>query len=226
MHFVEKFIALNLKAYPESAGEGGLRLSRLADEIAADTDAKIIVCPQPQQLELIARELKHATAFAQHADAVDAGAKTGWLPVESVKASGAQGTLVNHSEHRLKREEVEFVVEKAKLIGLRVMVCAADLDESLAFAVDLQPWAVAYEPPKLIGSGISVSTAQPEIVEKFVQRMGNEAPDVVPVVGAGVTTVADVKKCFELGADGVLLASAFVKSKDPAALLKEMAAQV
>ena len=220
---MEKFIALNLKAYPESAGEGGVRLAKIADGVAAQSQTKIIVCPQPAQLELIARQLRHATAFAQHSDAVDAGARTGWMPVEGVRAAGAAGTLVNHSEHRVVAEKVKFVVEKASVIGgLKVMVCAADLDESLAFATALEPWAVAYEPPELIGSGISVSSAQPEIVEDFVKRMREQAPNVIPVVGAGVSTAADVSTCFKLGADGVLLASAFVKSKDPKALLEEM----
>ena len=45
----------------------------------------------------------------------------------------------------------------------------------------------------------------------------------MPIVGAGVSNETDVAKCAELGAQGVLLASAYVKAKDPKNLLAEMA---
>jgi triosephosphate isomerase len=41
--------------------------------------------------------------------------------------------------------------------------------------------------------------------------------------GAGVSSKEDVKKALELGAQGVLLASAFVKAPDPKAFLSELA---
>jgi thiazole synthase ThiGH ThiG subunit len=43
-------------------------------------------------------------------------------------------------------------------------------------------------------------------------------------VGAGVSTPGDVKKSFELGAEGVLLASAFVKAPDPKKFAEDFAA--
>ncbi len=215
-------IALNFKAYSESAGEKGVKLAETVETIAGSNKILFIVCPQTPQLQLLANKLKRALVFAQHADAVDAGAFTGWLPAESIAASGAAGTLVNHSEHRLEPAEIKFVVGKCRQLNLKTMVCAESLQNALEVAA-LGPWAVAYEPPELIGSGTSVSTAQPEVVGEFVARMRKQFPKVIPVVGAGVTTAADVRKCFDLGAQGVLLASAFVKAKDPAKLLKEMA---
>jgi triosephosphate isomerase len=83
------------------------------------------------------------------------------------------------------------------------------------FAKSFQPWAVAFEPPELIGTGVSVSTAKPEVVQEFVSKMHRQAPKVLAIVGAGVSTPQDVAKCFDLGASGVLLASAFVKAADP-----------
>ena len=42
------------------------------------------------------------------------------------------------------------------------------------------------------------------------------------IIGAGITTGKDVKKSYELGADGVLLASAFVKAQEPFEKLKDL----
>lgn len=220
---MERIIALNFKAYSESAGEYGVRLAMAVEEVAAERKSiEFIACPQAPELHLLAKRLRHASVFAQHADALGAGAHTGWLPPQSVKASGCAGTLVNHSERRLAREQVQAVVGACSEISLRAMVCAEDLGKALEYAF-LKPWAVAYEPPELIGSGISVSTAQPEIVEDFVKKIRRQTPEVVAIVGAGVTTPEDVGKCFELGAQGVLIASAFVKASDPRKLLEEIA---
>ena len=41
--------------------------------------------------------------------------------------------------------------------------------------------------------------------------------------GAGISTGDDVARAIELGAEGVLLASAYVKAKDPKLVLIDMA---
>jgi len=81
---------------------------------------------------------------------------------------------------------------------------------------------VAVEPPELIGTGISVSKAKPEVVREAVdpiKRMGN----VRVLCGAGITTADDVRKALELGVDGVLLATAVTRSRDPRGKLMELA---
>ncbi|MFH0972244.1 MAG: triose-phosphate isomerase, partial [Candidatus Micrarchaeota archaeon] len=98
---------------------------------------------------------------------------------------------------------------------------ADDLHEAVAIA-KLHPPCIAVEPPELIGSGISVSSANPGIVTDSVREIKKIDPKIIVLVGAGVSNAADVRKSIELGAEGVLLASAFVKSKDPEELLEEM----
>jgi triosephosphate isomerase len=67
-----------------------------------------------------------------------------------------------------------------------------------------------------------VSTAKPELVSRTVEAVAGV--NSTPVLcGAGVSNGTDVKRAIELGAQGVLLASAFVKSPDPKKLLMEMA---
>jgi len=75
----------------------------------------------------------------------------------------------------------------------------------------------------LIGKGIAVSTANPAIIAGTVNEVKSIA-DIPVLCGAGISTPSDVKKAIELGADGVLLASAFVNSPDPVAFAKEIAA--
>ncbi|MBI3588434.1 triose-phosphate isomerase [Candidatus Micrarchaeota archaeon] len=222
----KKIIALNFKTYAQSAGAAGLRLLQACDSVAKSNPAiSIIACPQQQDLSLAASTLKSAKVFAQHSDAARQGAFTGWVSPASLKASGVEGTLLNHSERRVGEAKVAEALEACRQARISAIVCAEDVEESLKFA-KLSPWAVAYEPPELIGSGISVSSAKPEIVRQFISRMCKEAPSVIPIIGAGVSTEGDVAKSVELGASGVLLASAFVKSSDPKGLLEKMVASI
>ena len=226
MKSVKKVIILNLKTYPESIGVAGEKLCEIADEVAAGAaGVEIIVCPQAPSLEKIAWKCKNASGFAQASDAGKLGQSTGAVTPEAVKAAGCSGTLVNHSERRVSAAQVKEVVARSGKIGLSVCVCAASVEEGITFS-GFSPWAVAVEPPELIGSGISVSTSKPELVSRSVKEIRAANPKSLVLVGAGVSTADDVAKCVELGADGVLLASEYVKAKDPEALLKEMVAQL
>jgi triosephosphate isomerase len=82
---------------------------------------------------------------------------------------------------------------------------------------------VAIEPPELIGSGIPVSKAQPEIVKDSVSAVKKINPEVKVLCGAGISTGADVKAALGLGTEGVLLASGVVKAADPKEALLDLA---
>ena len=86
----------------------------------------------------------------------------------------------------------------------------------------MNPWAVAVEPPELIGSGISVSQAQPEIISGTVEKIRAVNKDVVILCGAGISTGDDVKSAIKLGSQGVLLASAVAKSPKPEDVLADL----
>ncbi|MFQ5406399.1 MAG: triose-phosphate isomerase [Candidatus Micrarchaeia archaeon] len=213
-------VVLNFKVYAESSGEYGLRLARAADSVARQMGKSVVVVPPVPEVAIVSKEVS-VPVFAQAADANRAGAFTGSITLESLKEAGAKGTLVNHSEKRVKPEDVEAVVNRAGELGLETIVCAATVEEGARLAA-FGPTAVAVEPPELIGSGISVSTARPEIVSDSVREIKAVGENVLVLVGAGVSTPGDVAKAVELGADGVLLASAFVKASDPEGLLKAM----
>ncbi|VVC02727.1 Triosephosphate isomerase [Candidatus Burarchaeum australiense] len=216
-------IALNFKAYKESLGERGLALCEIASAVSMLSGVRVIVAPQAVDLREAAKVCNDV--YAQHVDAVAQGQFTGWITAESLKHAGVKGSLVNHSERRLAKETIAGTVERLKAAGLESMVCAHDATESAELA-KLKPSFVAVEPPELIGKGISVSTAKPEVVIKAVELVRKSSPGVPVLCGAGVSTASDVKKAIQLGADGVLLASAYVMAKEPKKLLEEMVASV
>jgi triosephosphate isomerase len=196
-----------------------MELCRHAAEVSLLTGVRIIVAPQAVDLREACQVCNDV--FAQHVDAVPQGAHTGTLTVEAIKAAGCKGSLVNHSERRLPEEQIAATIARLNEAGLESMLCTKDAKES-AHLAKYKPTYIAVEPPELIGSGISVSTAKPEVVKGTVEAVSKV--NSTPVLcGAGVSNAADVKKAVALGAKGVLLASAYVKSLDPKKLLEEMA---
>lgn len=210
-------IVVNAKAYNESAGKRGLEIAKICENVAKEKGISIAICPQQVSLALVASTVD-IPCFAQHADAIEVGSYTGFVPLESIKEAGAVGSLVNHSEHRLKIAEIDFLIKKAAKLELFTIVCTNNVDVSKSIA-ELKPYAIAVEPPELIGSGKAVSKADPAIVMDTVKEVKRIDEKSVVLCGAGITDGEDVKAAIELGADGVLLASGVVKAKNPKAAL-------
>ena len=212
-------IVLNLKTYEQSI-QNPLLFADIASEVVEKTGLRIIVCPPAPYLRETAE--RFSQVFAQHVDSEKPGAFTGSLPVEMLKAAKVKGSLVNHSEKRVGIEKVKETVERLHANGLESLVCAATTNEAVSIAA-FTPTFIAVEPPELIGSGVSVSKAKPEIVISSVKAVKEINHKITILCGAGVSNKEDVKKALELGAEGVLLASAFVKAQDPKAFLSELA---
>ena len=211
---------VNFKVYPEVEGLRSTALARSCEEVASRTGVSIIPCPPTVELGRVAAAVK-VPVWGQHVDAKRPGSATGWITPEMIKAAGASGTLLNHSEHRIPRTDVAAAVENCRMIGLLSCVCAENPEVSAAMAA-IGPNMIAVEPPELIGGEVSVTDARPEVVENAVLAVA-KVNDRIPVLcGAGVKTGRDVKRAVELGAKGVLLASGVVKAKDPMAVLVDL----
>ena len=139
------------------------------------------------------------------------------------KSINVKGSLVNHSERRLSLANVEEIVKGLHENSLESLVCAENAQEAGKIAA-FKPKYIAVEPPELIGSGISVSESKPEVVTDSIREIKNVDPSIIVLCGAGVSTALHVKKAIELGSEGVLLASAFVKAESPKEFLRSLAA--
>jgi len=143
--------------------------------------------------------------------------------VESVEAAGAKGSLVNHSEHPLGIPDIEDVVRRLSGRGLVAVVCAADVSRARRLAETHAPY-IAVEPPELIGGDKAVSTARPEVVSGTVSAVHSVAPLTRVLCGAGVHDRHDVARAIELGADGVLVASAVTRAPNAERAIRELLA--
>jgi len=214
-------ILVNFKTYIEATGKKALKLAEMAEEVSLKTEVCVGVAPQFTDIALIAEKVS-IPVFAQHIDPVKPGSSTGHILPESVKEAGAVGTLINHSERRLIMADIDAAVKRTREVGLASVVCTNNAAVSAAVAA-LKPDMIAVEPPELIGTGIPVSKAKPEVVTGTVDVVKKINPNVIVLCGAGITKGEDVAAALRLGTEGVLLASGVVLAKDPSKALSDLA---
>ena len=199
-------ILVNFKAFREAAGPRAVEKAKIAEKISEEYGICIIVAPSFVDIAPVAQAVS-IPVFAQHVDPVEPGARTGHVPPELVKEAGAVGTILNHAEKKMNfLEAIMDAINLCRRVGLLTLVCC---DKVLAcrVVVQLGPDMFAFEPPELIGSGKSVSVAQPHTLRRAMLTAKQIKPDIIALCGAGVSCGNDVKAAIRLGAEGVLVGS-------------------
>jgi len=209
------FILVNLKAYPCDP----IAVANAAHEVAEESSVRIAVSPQASQISAVAET--GVETWAQHVSPNQYGSFTGSTLAEAAADAGAVGTLINHSENRLKLADIDDSVQAAERAGLETCVCGNN-PRQIAAVSALGPDSVAVEPPELIGGDDSVATADPDIVEDAVAAAEGVDESVEVYCGAGISTGEDVIAAEELGAEGILLASGVAKADDPKEALEDL----
>ena len=214
-------VIINFKTYPQATGAKAVALAKICEAVAKEFEVPIVVAPQISDLYRVVQAVD-IPVFSQHMDPGEQGRFTGHVLGEALVEAGCSGTLLNHSENRMRLADVELAVTKARELKLYTVVCTNNPAVSVA-AATMKPDSVAVEPPELIGTGISVSQAQPEVISGTVELIRNVNKEVVILCGAGISNGDDVTAAMKLGSQGVLLASAVAKSDKPADVLKSLA---
>ena len=217
-------VILNYKTYLESSGMNALDLAHDLESAASESGITMVASPQAADIYRISSETS-LPIFAQHIDSVSPGGHTGSNLINTLVEAGIEGSLINHSEQRMKLADIDEVVKLCREFEIESCVCTNNIETSKAVAC-LNPDAVAVEPPELIGTGIPVSQAQPEVVEDTVNEVKKINKKIKVLCGAGITTGDDMKAAMDLGADGVLLASGIIKAESPKEALLDLVSKL
>jgi len=213
---MKPLLLVNFKTYIEGTGKDAVKLAKLIAKIAKQKKADVVIAVEVADIYSVSRAVK-IPIYAQHIDPVEEGAHTGAVLAKDVKENGAKGTLLNHSEKRMKYRDLRKSIEIAKKNRLKTVVCVNNI-ATLRRVRRFKPDYIAIEPPALIGTGISVSTARPGLIKKAVKV----ARGIPLLAGAGISSGNDVKRALELGASGALAASAIVRARDQKAIILDM----
>lgn len=198
-------ILINFKIYKETFGEGAIKYAKICKEVAEETKVKITpVVPAINAYKII-KEVGIEVYLQEF--------------TEGAVEAGAAGSLLNHSDHRLKPGMVKKLLKQWPK-DFESVLCFSTLGQLEKWVKKLKPSYLAYEPKELIGNREkSVSSEYAKTIKKIVKLV---SPTPV-LVGAGIHCHENVKVALELGAKGVLVATDIVKASDPKAELLELA---
>ena len=202
---------INCKNYEEISGDKIIKFIKIAEKVSKKYKIKIAISPPQHLIGLVANS--SISILAQHIDDSKIGSTTGFIVPELLKKSKVDGSLINHSEHRISSKEIEKLVLKLKELKMISIVCVKDIAEVKKY-LKLNPDFIAIEPPELIGSGKAISTEKPELIAKAADIVNNSKNKTKLLCGAGIVSGDDVKKAIELGSQGILVASGIIKAKN------------
>ncbi|MBI1663020.1 MAG: triose-phosphate isomerase [Nitrosopumilus sp.] len=211
---------INCKNYEEISGDKIIKFVKTAEKISKKFKIKIAICPPQHLIGVVATS--SIPIFAQHVDNSKVGSTTGFVIPELLKKSKVNGSLINHSEHRITSKEIQKLVLKLKDLKMTSIVCVKDVAEAKKYA-KLNPDYIAIEPPELIGSGKAVSTERPELITEATIAVKSAQNNTKLLCGAGIVSGKDVLKAVELGSKGILVASGIIKAKNWDKIISEFA---
>jgi triosephosphate isomerase (TIM) len=204
-------IIINCKNYLEIAGEKIFQLSEIAQNISESYKIEIIIAPPQNSLFYLSQFIK-LPLICQHVDDEKLGPTTGFIIPELAKSYGASGSLINHSEHRMKQASIKNAIERLRKLNMFSIVCAStsrEVGELSRFNPDM----IAIEPPELIGTGKAVSKVNPSIITESVKEARTYSKNIKVICGAGIVDKTDIQSAINLGSQGILLASGLIKSE-------------
>ena len=212
------FFEIGPKAY--LYGQESLDLALAADGLCEEYDVDIIYTPQYVDIRMIADATKRLFVFAQHMDPLRIGRGIGSVLPEAVKAAGAKGVLLNHSEKRMTLGDIRTAISRAGEVGLATLVCADNLAEALAIA-QFEPDIILAEPPELIGSKDG-AVGERSYVKEINDAIRRVDPRISVLHGAGIHGASDVEDIVLLGAQATGCTSGIIKAEDPVRSMREM----
>jgi len=220
-------IFVNFKTYPQGTGGKAVELARVCEEVSRESGVSRVpqelgveVIPIVQAVDLY--RIKQAVkipVWVQHLDWQPQGKFTGWTNLEAVLEAGANGTLLNHSEHQIPPGTIKQVLvrDRDRVEKFKTMVCCKTLGQ-MERLVKFKPDYIAYEIAELIGTKNSITQMAPKAIKHAVEICGQ----IPLIVGAGINSKKDLEVVERLGAGGVLISSAIVLAEKPKEKLIEL----
>lgn len=214
---------INCKNYEEISGSRIKKLVKVAEKVSQRYhNVKIALVPPQHLVGLVADMNRTIPILAQHVDDKTAGSTTGFVIPELLKRSKVDGSIINHSEHRISKDEIPRLVTKLRELKMISVLCVKNVAEVKRYA-KLDADYIAIEPPELIGSGRAVSKEKPELIARAASVLKDTKSKSKLLCGAGIVSGADVAKAIELGSAGILVASGIIKADKWNKIISEFA---
>ena len=120
---MQPLIVVNFKTYATAMGQKAVDLAQ-AMERASKDHVRMIAVVSAFDLHAVKQAAPSLEVWSQHLDPVGQGSFTGWLQPENAIERGAQGTIINHAEHKVDIKHVQQLMQQLP-DGFPLCACAA-----------------------------------------------------------------------------------------------------
>jgi triosephosphate isomerase len=203
-------------------GDAVLDYARAADAAAGQYDVDVLFVAPYTEIRRIRENTEHLIVLAPYMDTLRPGRGMADVLPEALKAAGAQGVVINHSERPMTLTAIKKTIDRANELDLLSFVCCDSIMEAQAVA-QLHPDIMNPEPTELIGTGIASDMTYVKEVIRAVKAID---PAILVEQAAGITTAQQVYDFIMAGSEAAGSASGILNSPDPLKLVAEMIAYV
>lgn len=203
-------------------GEEILKLAFAADKASEKYDVDILFTTPYADIRTVSKNTKSLHIFAPHMDCDPVGLGLANILPESLKAAGAIGVMLNHTEKPLGFEVLNNTIKRANELNLVTNVCA-DSVKDIQNIARLNPYIITAEPAELIASRSGVNLEYASEACRVVREIN---PNIYVLIGAGIKDGGDVYNAIMAGADASGSSSGIVKAENPISMMNEMVGAV
>ncbi|NQS90768.1 MAG: triose-phosphate isomerase [Chloroflexi bacterium] len=199
-------------------GDAVLEYARAADTASKEHDVDVLFVAPYTELRRVRENTDRLIVLAPYMDALQPGRGIADVLPEALKAAGAQGVVLNHSERPMTLNAIRKTIDRANELDLLTFICADSIVEAQALAL-FHPDILNPEPTELIGSG---NVSDMGYVREVIRAVKSIDRSILVEQAAGITTSQQVYDFIMVGSEAVGSASGILTSADPYALLNEM----
>lgn len=201
-------------------GDQILDLARIADEASKRHNVQVIFTTPFPDIRMVSQATRNLIVFAPHMDPLPIGRGLADILPESVRAAGADGVMLNHTEKPITYVTLNKTMQRARDLNMLSLIITDSVVEAKAAAL-LAPDVITAEPAELIGTGTASNN---DYIHTSIEAIHSINPDILVLIGAGIKSGKDVYNVIYEGADGSGSSSAVALAKDPEGLVNEMLA--
>lgn len=199
-------------------GDAVLEYAKAADTAAKEYDVDVLFVAPYTEIRRVRENTDRLIVLAPYMDILRPGRGMADILPEALKAAGAQGVVINHSERPMTLSAIRKSIDRANELDLLTFVCADTISEAQALA-QLHPDILNPEPTELIGSG---TVSDMGYVKDVIRAVKSIDASILVEQAAGITTPQQVYDFIMAGSEAAGSASGILNSANPYALLNEM----
>ncbi|MEG0630866.1 MAG: triose-phosphate isomerase, partial [Christensenellaceae bacterium] len=162
-------------------------------------------------LRMVIENTKNLIVIASYMDTLQMGRGMADVLPEGIKAAGAKGVCVNHSEKPMALSQIKKTIDRAHGLDMLAFACSDSVAEARAIA-QLGPDIINPEPSDLIGSG---QASDMSYVVDVIHAIKSINPKIMVEQAAGITNPQQVYDFIMAGSEAAGAASGIFNAKDP-----------